>query len=263
MFTPVEVIVNEVEAAGSAHRLLLFDFDGTLAEFADDPDTPHLTPTRARLLHDLGRMPGTTVGIVSGRELVNVRRRAMLPAGAFYAGLHGLEIEGPGLAFVHPGALAARDAIASVLGQMRQRTDRLRGVVVEDKRFALTVHWRQADRASQEAARAALAACTAPFVAGRQLRIQPGLDHEDVMPDVAWNKGEAVRVIAAHVAQREGRTAWPLFVGDDLTDEDAFEAIGRDGITVVVGGRPSGARFRLRDPSAVERLLVQLNRSIG
>ena len=80
----------------------------------------------------------------------------------------------------------------------------------------------------------------------------------ELLPDISWTKGDAVRWIEEDAARRRGCTALPVYFGDDQTDEHAFEAIGDRGVTVVVGPRPSLARHRLPDPAAVEQLLQRL-----
>jgi trehalose 6-phosphate phosphatase len=67
-----------------------------------------------------------------------------------------------------------------------------------------------------------------------------------------------VRWIEADVTRRLGAVVQPVYLGDDRTDEHAFEAIGQRGITVIVGRRPSRASRRLPDPAAVEQLLNRL-----
>ena len=79
-----------------ARPLVLLDFDGTLAEFDLDPATITLTPSRQILLQTLGRRTDLSAGLVSGRRIADLRERIPSAATMFLAGLHGLEIEGPG-----------------------------------------------------------------------------------------------------------------------------------------------------------------------
>ena len=91
-----------------ARPLVLLDFDGTLAEFDLDPATITLTPSRQILLQALGRRTDLSAGLVSGRRIADLRERIPSAATMFLAGLHGLEIEGPGIHFAHHAvALAA------------------------------------------------------------------------------------------------------------------------------------------------------------
>jgi trehalose-phosphatase len=84
-----------------ARPLVLLDFDGTLAEFDLDPTTITLTPSRQILLQTLSRRADLSSGLVSGRRISDLRERVPAAPSMFFAGLHGLEIEGPGLKFSH------------------------------------------------------------------------------------------------------------------------------------------------------------------
>lgn len=237
--------------------LALFDFDGTLAPLEPHHDLARLPPRRRGLLEALARRGDTTVGVVSGRQLADLKARVGLP-GLFYAGLHGLEIEGPGVRFVHPDAEHARALVVEVRERLALRVARLRGVAIEDKALSFSLHWRQAAEADAAAARAALDETVGVLVARGLLRLQPGRRVCDVLPNVAWHKGEAVRWIRRRVERSRGRGVWPLFAGDDLTDEHAIEALAASGVTIVVGSRPSAARFRVADPDAIEAVLEAL-----
>ena len=76
----------------------------------------------------------------------------------------------------------------------------------------------------------------------------------ELLPNIAWNKGDAVRWIVEDVETHARQKTWCIFFGDDVTDEDAFRAV-RDGVTVVVGQRPSLARLRLNSPADVAAVL--------
>src|SRR5215510_10970011 len=104
MLAEVQAVVAGRPAAA---LVLLLDFDGTLAEFNPDPAAPELTPERWELLDTIGRAPGVSLGIVSGRRLDDLRARTRLPDHVYHAGLHGLEIEIEGQRTTHPDLAAA------------------------------------------------------------------------------------------------------------------------------------------------------------
>jgi len=79
-----------------------------------------------------------------------------------------------------------------------------------------------------------------------------------LLPNSPWTKGDAVRWIVEDIETQAQQPAWCVFFGDDVTDEDAFRAV-RDGLTVVVGQRPSLARFRLKTPADVVAVLAHVN----
>src|SRR5437773_8732767 len=120
--------VRGVEAALAAwqsrpvdgHVLLLLDFDGTLAEFNVDPAAVRLPPSRQVLLQGIAARADFSLGIVSGRRIADVRDRSGAGLGAFYAGLHGLEIDGPGLRFMHHAASLAAPTIGVLEKEMNE-----------------------------------------------------------------------------------------------------------------------------------------------
>ena len=99
--------------ADGGHLLLLMDYDGTLTSIVPSPDEALLPGAVRDDLQALTRAPRIHVGIVSGRDLVDLRERVVVPE-AVYAGCHGLEIEGPGMSFRHPVALAQQETLIAI-----------------------------------------------------------------------------------------------------------------------------------------------------
>jgi trehalose-phosphatase len=141
---PVRAAAAIREARARRHLLLLLDFDGTLCEFDPDPDAVELSGPRRALLLGLAVRPDVTVGVVSGRRLQDVRRRTQISPRAYYSGLHGLEIEGPGVSFIHPEAERGLDAIRRVSASLRLDLSGMPGVFLEDKTLSVAAHFREA-----------------------------------------------------------------------------------------------------------------------
>jgi alpha,alpha-trehalase len=87
------------------------------------------------------------------------------------------------------------------------------------------------------------------------LRVLPGDEITELLPNIDWTKGDAVRAVIRHVESMHKQTAWPVYIGDDETDEDAFEEIGDSGLTIGVSNRAAGASFRIADTDSVEAFL--------
>jgi len=241
-----------------SHTLLLLDFDGTLAEFDVNPAAVRLTAARQQVLRSIAARSDLSLGIVTGRRIVDVRERTGAGPMAFYAGLHGLEIEGPALRFMHNAASLAAPTIGILTPQLIEAVEELPGVFVEDKGLSVVLHTRGASKADGLHARTRLYALAAPYLNGGVLRVQPGDEMIELLPNIEWTKGDAVRCIMRHVHAQRRQLVWPIYVGDDATDEDAFEAIGAGGLTIGVSSRPVGASYRLSDPAAVELFLRQV-----
>ncbi len=238
-----------------ARPLVLLDFDGTLAEFGLDPAAVTLTPSRQMLLQTLGRRTDLSAGLVSGRRIADLRERIPSGTSLFLAGLHGMEIEGPGLKFAHKAVALAAPGISVLAKDLRRAVKPLPGVFLEDKTYSIVMHVRGASKADQLHAVTRFNALAGPLLAEGTVRLQPGDHVFELLPNVDWAKGDAVRAIIRHVETETKETVWPVYIGDDATDEDAFEEIGTNGLTIAVGTRPAGASFQIDDPAAVECFL--------
>jgi trehalose-phosphatase len=238
-----------------ARPLVLMDFDGTLADFNVDPAAVTLPAARQLLLHTLAQRADLSAGIISGRRIADLRERVPAAQSFFFAGLHGLEIEGPGFRFAHSALALASPALGILAKELWSAVKSLPGVFVEDKTLSLVLHVRGASIADRLHATARFKALSEPFLSDGTLRLQPGDQILELLPNIDWAKGDAVRAIIRHVETESKETVWPIYIGDDATDEDAFEEIGSTGLTIAVTKRSAGALFQIDDTNAVECIL--------
>ncbi|HUQ87706.1 MAG TPA: trehalose-phosphatase [Vicinamibacterales bacterium] len=234
--------------------VLLLDFDGTLAEFNSDPAAPVLTPERWELLSRISSEPGMTLGIVSGRRLDDLRVRTRLPDHVYHAGLHGLEMEIDGQRTTHPDLSAAEARIEGLAACLRRLPDEFPEVIIEDKGASVAVHTRRLPPEMYERVFARADVLAVPWIAGGHVRRLEGNAVVEYLPDINGHKGEATKWIAERVEKKFSRRAWVTYLGDDLTDEDAFRAI-ECGIGVLVGLRPTAATYKLDGIVDVDRFL--------
>jgi alpha,alpha-trehalase len=243
---------EDVEARAGGRRLSVFlDFDGTLAPIVPDHTAARPAEGISEALAALARV--CPVAVVSGRDLADVRARVGV-SGAIYAGSHGFDIAGPGGLEARPeeaeGFLGALDAAERAL---RDRLAGVAGAEVERKTFAIAVHYRNVAAAEVPEVAQAVEAVAA---AHPDLRKGRGRKVFELQPRVDWDKGRAVAWLLEHTAMgADGRL--PLYVGDDLTDEDAFAALIDRGLSVAVRGadRPTLADYALEGPDDVGRFL--------
>ena len=242
--------------------LLLTDFDGTLSELASMPDEAVISDEVRGELEGIAALDSVTIGVVSGRRLDDVVKRVGA-APEFAAGLHGLEITGPGLAFHH----YALDSVEPVIDRLAREAERqlawCPGYFLENKTYALTCHVRRtppelADRALEE-----FEALAEPQLEARVLKLLTGSKAIELLPAVDWHKGRAVAWIRARVAPRVFEPLSVVYLGDDRTDEDAFTALSEDDIAIGVGDRPHThlIDWRLAGPASVGRFLGLLRAS--
>jgi len=234
--------------------IVLADFDGTLAEFHPNPAAPMLTEIRREWLRDIAAQGLTFAGIVSGRRVADLRRRAPLPPHGYYAGLHGMEIETDHRRWQHPDLETARAHVQELIPLLEEVLDRFPGAVLEDKRVSVAVHARAVAYDCRAAALALADGCAEPWLANGRLRRLEGKLVVEYLPNTACHKGDAVEWIANDVAAKTGQKGWVVFLGDDETDEDAFRAIDR-GLGILVGSRPTFATHQLDGISDVDTLL--------
>jgi trehalose 6-phosphate phosphatase len=239
-----------VEPLLSAPRLLAaFDYDGTLVPIAPTPEQAVAGPETRAALATLCELPGTRVAVVSGRPVAELA--ALVGAGGLWlVGLHGLEIAGPGeLPRPRLDVAACSAALEPLRAAAAALAERFEGVRVEDKGSTLALHTRLAARPDATLAGAAFreAAATLPgfeVMAGKEvLEARPAGVH----------KGGAVRELLA--VQPNSAV---LYVGDDVTDEDAFRELAAElfPVTVQVGGSgKTAARYRLFAQREVADLL--------
>lgn len=242
---------------GAAHVLCCLDFDGTLAPIVDEPDAARILPENRRAVEALVDHPAITVAIVSGRELRDLESR--VPSSVHLAGNHGLEWLRPeerdGRRVIHPIARAARPRIRHCCGLLDRTLAALPGVNVEYKGLSGTVHHRNApsglDRLVETHVRAVVERCGED-----RLTITTGKAIVEFTPSIDWGKGRMVELLGR---DRPAETV-TVFVGDDTTDEDAFEVVEPDGVGILVGeSRPSAASLRLESPAAVSHFLTRLD----
>jgi trehalose-phosphatase len=246
---------------GGRHLLLLFDFDGTLAPFNADPAAVYLDNDLRDALTRLQRQSGTTLGIISGRRLADLSPRIGLEVPVYLAGFHGLEIHSPdGGSFVHPGAASAVTVVTAIAAAIRPQLAALPGVFVEDKHYSIALHYREAAPAvGVVAVSRFMDAARADLDAGR-VRLLPGASVVELLPAVEWHKGRALQWIRDRVESAHG-SVFTVYVGDDVTDEDAFRALGPDGLALSASDRAAGGHFRVDGPAGVKRLLDSLDGS--
>lgn len=223
---------------------LFLDFDGTLVDIADHPDGVVIARALPGLIEALARQLDGRLALVSGRSLAALE--ALLgPIGVAMAGSHGGEFRPAGAVTT----LALADPLPTdVVTRLSHFAEANGGLLVEPKPHSIAIHYRRHPEALD-----ALLAYANGIMEGTALGMKHGKQViELVMPGA--DKGAAV----AKFMQFDGFAgAEPLFLGDDVTDEDAFVAVARLGGSGILVGpmRPTAARWRLPDVMAVHAWL--------
>lgn len=245
-----------------AEKVYLFlDYDGTLADFAPNPDLIKVDYKLVHLLENLAKNPNLRIAIVSGRRLKHIRDLLPVP-GILIAGTYGIEL------VTSAGERIEREAFSAVrpvLEALKPRWEALlaehEGFYLEDKGWALAIHARTADDHLAEqilgAARQAAEELQAvPAPVKTQFRLLGGHKFQEIGPGIA-DKGKSVDYILENFPFPG---ALPVYLGDDDKDERAFAVVkGRGGLAGLVAKEPRQtlADFRLPSPLAARAWLVK------
>jgi alpha,alpha-trehalase len=240
---------------GDRLPVIFLDFDGTLSPIVDHPDQATLPEDTAMTLNRLKAL--CRVAVISGRDLSDVRRRVDVD-GIYYAGSHGFEIIDPEQRKIRTDVgTEALPALDTAENELRQKLQTISGVEVERKRFSIAVHFRRASENDIQSVEEIVDQIRSRH---KSLRKAHGKKIFELQPDVNWHKGKAVRRLLK-IMEPNGRPRIPIYIGDDVTDEDAFRTLRLDGIGIVVHhGRPKQtfAAYILTDPEQVNQFLKKI-----
>lgn len=242
--TPAGDLPQPPPLRATAGTALFLDFDGTLVEIVARPDYVRVARTLPMLIENLSDALGGRLALVSGRAL-EALDRLLGPIDVSMAGSHGGEFRPAGSAEIRPLAEPLPDGIALPLGRFARHHGEL---LVERKPFSIAVHYRD-----HPAMREPLLAEARQLAAGHGAGVKDGkMVVEVVMP--GSDKGNA---IARFMDMPPFAGTRPYFVGDDVTDEDAFEAVARfGGDGILVGAmRQTAAHWRLDSVQSVHAWL--------
>jgi len=245
----------------SKTMLLLCDYDGTLTAIEDSPEMAKLTNETRELLSALVHKPGLVIGIISGRALADIRERVSI-LGIVYAGNHGFEIVGPGVQFIHP-LTEEIGSILRMMGAVLERTaGKIRGVLVENKGMTLSVHYRLVDETQLPKVNSIFENTVDTARKMGKIKTTSGKKVHEIRPAIDWHKGKAVELIVNRYSPAgRKQQALPMYLGDDLTDEDAFKAVNTlGGISILIGdaNQASAADYYLNSTSEVNSFLAEL-----
>lgn len=235
---------------GDRPLVVFLDYDGTLSPIVEDPADAYMSDATRQAVSALAQ--SCPVAVISGRDRKDVMERVDID-GLLYAGDHGLDTEGRGQRKTLPEAEAALGDVERVENRLRQKLQPFAGVIIERKRFSVAVHYRKVKDESvvQQIAREVDQAWQESG-----LRKQSGKKVWELVPAVDWDKGRALLWLM-DVMGLDRQRDFPVYIGDDVTDEHAFAALQGRGPGVRVGELVSDslADYSLPDTDSVTRLL--------
>ncbi|MCK9275162.1 MAG: trehalose-phosphatase [Syntrophales bacterium] len=233
---------------------LFLDYDGTLTPIVDTPGQAVLSKAMKERVVKLAAL--CKVAVISGRDLEDVRDLVGIDT-IFYAGSHGFDIAGPaGRKREFQQGREFLPVLDEAEGMLKENLSDIAGALVERKKFSIAVHYRKVKDEQVERVTKIVDEVLERFP---QLRNSRGKKVYDLQPRINWHKGKALLwVLDALDLDRPG--VLPFYIGDDVTDEDAFRAL-RDrgiGIAVMERAKPTDALYILRDTGEVGEFLEAL-----
>ncbi|KAK6150434.1 hypothetical protein DH2020_015366 [Rehmannia glutinosa] len=249
---------DQITIASKGKQIVMFlDYDGTLSPIVDDPDRAFMSEAMRATVRKVARYFPTA--IVSGRCRDKVYSFVRL-AELYYAGSHGMDIKGPskGSKYKKPASefLPMIDEVYKALLEVTKCTP---GALVENNKFCVSVHFRCVD----EKRWSELAKQVGSVLEGYpNLRLTQGRKVLEIRPTIKWDKGKALEFLLESLGYAKCADVFPVYIGDDRTDEDAFKVLRErgQGFGILVSKTPkdTNASYSLQEPSEVMAFLRRL-----
>lgn len=238
---------------------LFLDYDGTLTPIVKDPDNAVISGKTKEILKKLSKNRYCRIAIISGRALRDIKNKIGLKD-IIYAGNHGLEIYGPKIKFKAPVSLKYKELLKKIKIDLKKKLSGIKGAFVEDKGLSLSVHYRLVDSKGSILVKTIFHEALAYYIVSNKIKIKPGKKVLEVRPALGWDKGKIVLwLLARQKFILNGKSCVPVYIGDDVTDEDAFKALRDKGLTVFVGEHNrSYAEYYLKNTREVAEFLGQV-----
>jgi len=243
---PADVTAAIAEVSETERLLVATDFDGCLAPIVDDPATARALPESMEALRALTVTPGTVVAVVSGRGLADLSNLLGPVERVHLVGSHGAETSAEDRE--DAAVLSTEDArrLGRLRLELQQITAEYRGVRLELKPTGIAVHLRGMHPSDAAAITTQIEENPATWPGVHLLRGKMVLE----LTVVTTNKGRALKAL-----MKANHCTATVFIGDDITDENAFGVLSGDDVGIKVGSGRTAADVRIADPSRVADVL--------
>jgi trehalose 6-phosphate synthase/phosphatase len=240
-------------------RLILLDYDGTLAPFSPLPQNAIPTPELISLLERMGEDDQSVIALISGRSRADLEKWFGSIANLWLAAEHGAVLRSPlSKEWEQSNFSAADDWKQRVYPILEHFVDRTPGSFIEEKEFSLVWHYRMADLEFGEWLANDLVANLEHMLADSPVRAVKGQKIVEVK--LIWaNKGQ----VYSRLRQLDHQFDLIMAAGDDATDEDLFSQLPEDAWTIHIGRNRSRAKYYLSKPEEMVSLLTELLESVN
>jgi alpha,alpha-trehalose-phosphate synthase [UDP-forming]/trehalose-phosphatase len=241
--------MSEIKKTAFHENIFMFlDYDGTLTPIVGTPDKAVISDEMRSLIIKLKDI--IPVAVISGRALKDVKGRVGIED-IIYAGNHGAEIWDGKKAIISQGSEENRRLLEEVLEKLKKETSYIKGVLIEDKGITASMHFRSVNvrqigdifRIFEKIAKEY--EDDFRFVTGKKVF--------EIRPVNIWNKGDAV----SWIIENMGKHRFPVYIGDDTTDEDAYSILKNRGLSISIGGS-ANADYYIQNQGEVRDFLMML-----
>ena len=242
---------------------VFLDYDGTLTPIVDRPEDALISESMREAVRGLARR--CAVCVISGRDRPVVQE-LMGVDDLVVAGSHGFDIWSPEAGTLEHGAGGGfEDLVQRVTNRIRGEAGAIEGAFIEPKKASVAVHYRLVSESQRPRIKELVDGLLAEHP--DELKVTPGKMVYEIQPKLDWDKGKAVLYLL-EALDLDGDDVVPMYLGDDITDEDAFETLKGRGIGIFVGraedpevsGRTTSADYVLHTTQEVECFLDGLAR---
>ncbi|KAL8136940.1 hypothetical protein V2J09_002941 [Rumex salicifolius] len=263
----LEMFEKMVYASKGKQIVVFLDYDGTLSPIVDDPDRAFMADEMRRAVREIAKHLPTA--IVTGRCIDKVYSFVKLSE-LYYAGCHGMDIKGPTNGRKYSQVNAKQSLLFQPAAEflpmideaykaLLEKTKSIPGATVENNKFCTSVHFRRVD----EKKWAELAEQVTEVLTGYpKLRLTQGRMVFEIRPIIKWDKGRALEFLLESLGFANSDNVFPIYIGDDRTDEDAFKVLcaRNQGVGILVTKVPkeTNASYTLKGTSEVKSFLEKL-----
>jgi trehalose-phosphatase len=236
--------------------LLLLDYDGTLTPIVENPDKALISKKTRDLLKKLSVNLRCRIAIVTGRAAKDIKGKIGIK-NIIYASNYGLQIQGPKIKFTAPLPADFHKVLRKIKSHLKKTLRSVKGLLLEDKKVTISVHYRLVNNQYVSFVVWTLLKITTPYIHKKEIVVNFGKKVFEIKPPIEWNKGIAVLwLLNKHKPAFLDRPILPIYIGDDTSDEDAFETLKDKGLTIFVGHpKKSHAKYYLRNTREVFKFL--------
>ena len=237
--------------------VLFLDYDGTLTPIVNHPEDAILSDEMREAVKACASK--LIVAVVSGRDMDDVKEMVGVEE-LYYAGSHGFRISGPdGLYHEHKQTKEILPKLNQIEKELNNNLSDIEGIKIERKRYAIAVHYRNVAEKDVPAIKDKVEALVNK---SDGLKRGEGKKIVEILPAIDWHKGKAIAWMLIMPELKEKEHIVPIYIGDDITDENAFKAIENDGIGILVGFHDNventRARYSLKNVYQVKLFLEML-----